>query len=50
MISMILEWLESGKSFENILEAYPQLINEDISAIVRFPRKLIEEDKNGGLF
>ncbi len=45
MISIILEWLEAGKHFEDILDAYPQLTIEDISASIRFARKLIEDEK-----
>ena len=45
MISIILEWLEAGKHFEDILDAYPQLTKEDITASVRFARKLIEDEK-----
>ena len=46
MISIILEWLESGKSFEEIIEAYPKLTREDISAAVRYARKFIEEESS----
>ncbi len=41
MVSIILEWLEAGKNFEEILEAYPQLEKEDISAAIRFAKKLM---------
>ena len=44
LVSIILEWLEAGKSFEKITEAYPSLSKEDISAAVRYARKLIEEE------
>ncbi len=43
MISLILEWLEAGKSFEEIIEAYPQLTRADISAAIRYAREYIEE-------
>jgi len=46
MISVILEWLEAGKTFEEIMDAYPELSKEDISATVRYARKSIEEEKN----
>ena len=39
MISIILEWLEAGKSFEKIIKAYPKLTKEDISAAIRYARK-----------
>ncbi len=45
MISIILEWLEAGESFDAIIEAFPQLSREDISATVRYARKLIENEK-----
>ncbi len=45
MVSIILEWLEAGKHFEDILDAYPQLTIEDISVSIRFARKLIEDEK-----
>ncbi|MHA1460287.1 MAG: DUF433 domain-containing protein, partial [Promethearchaeota archaeon] len=41
MISIILEWLEAGKTFEEIMDAYPELSKEDLSATVRYARKLI---------
>ncbi len=46
MISIILEWLEAGKKFEEIMDAYPELSKEDISATVRYARKIIEEEKS----
>jgi len=49
MISVILEWLEMGKTFEEIMDAYPDLSKEDISAIVRYARRLIEEEKSVSL-
>ncbi|MFX0139094.1 MAG: DUF433 domain-containing protein [Candidatus Hodarchaeota archaeon] len=45
MISIILEWLEAGKSFDDILSAYPTLMKEDISAVIRYARKIIEDEK-----
>ncbi len=49
MISLILEWLESGKSFEEIIKAYPQLTKEDISAAIRYARKFIEEESSASI-
>jgi uncharacterized protein (DUF433 family) len=40
MISIILEWLEAGKSFEEIVNAYPSISREDISAIIRYAKTL----------
>lgn len=45
MISIILEWLEAGKTFEDILDAYPLLTKKDISAAIRYARKLKEDEK-----
>ncbi len=49
MISIILEWLEAGKSFEEIIKAYPQLTREDISAAIRYARKFIEEESSASI-
>jgi len=45
IISIILEWLEAGKTFDDIMDAYPQLTKEDISATIRYARKLIEDER-----
>ncbi len=45
MISIILEWLEAGKTFDDILNAYPTLKREDIAAVIRYARKIIEDEK-----
>ncbi|MHA1263662.1 MAG: DUF433 domain-containing protein [Candidatus Helarchaeota archaeon] len=45
MVSIILEWLEVGKTFDEIIDAYPSLNKEDISAAIRFARKLAEDEK-----
>ncbi len=42
MISIILEWLEAGETFDAIIDAYPHLTKEDISATIRYARKVIE--------
>jgi uncharacterized protein (DUF433 family) len=49
IISIILEWLEAGKTFEEIMDAYPELSKEDISATVRYARKFIEEKKSASI-
>lgn len=49
MISIILEWLEAGKTFKEIMDAYPELSKEDLSATVRYARKLIEEEKSASI-
>jgi uncharacterized protein (DUF433 family) len=45
MISIILEWLEAEKTFDEIIDAFPSVTKEDISAVVRYARKLIEDEK-----
>lgn len=45
MISIILEWLEAGKNFDEILDAYPSLTKEDIVSVVKYARKLVEDEK-----
>ncbi len=45
-VSIILEWLEAGKTFEEIIGAYPDISKEAISATVRYARKLIEEEES----
>ena len=49
MISLILEWLEEGKTFEEIIEAYPNLSNDDISAAIRYARKTLEEESSASI-
>jgi len=49
IISIILEWLEAGKTFEEIMDAYPELTKEDISATIRYARKSIEEEKSASV-
>ncbi len=49
IISIILEWIEAGKTFEEIMDAYPELSKEDISATVRYARKAIEEEKSASI-
>ena len=44
VVSIILEWLESGKTFSDILAAYPFLTEEDIRAAVRYARIIIERE------
>ena len=41
-ISIILEWLEEGSSFEDIMEAYPQLTIEDVKAVLHYFQQLLE--------
>ena len=46
MISIILEWLEAGKNFGEIIEAYPDLDKEDVAAVLRYVRKIIEDNES----
>ncbi len=39
---LILEWLEAGKSFDDILEAYEILTREDISAAINYAKSKIK--------
>ncbi|MHA1444640.1 MAG: DUF433 domain-containing protein [Candidatus Hodarchaeales archaeon] len=49
IISIILDWLAEGASFEKIIDAYPSLTAEDIKAILNYSRKLVENQKITGL-
>lgn len=44
-ISIILEWLEAGKNFDEIIDAYPDLSKMDIAAAIKYARKLVEDEK-----
>ena len=44
-ISIILEWLEAGKSFSDILEAYPFLITKNIQDAIAYARMVIEREE-----
>jgi uncharacterized protein (DUF433 family) len=41
-VSIILEYLEYGKSFNDILESYPFLTEENIRDVIRYVRNLVE--------
>ncbi|MHA1911678.1 MAG: DUF433 domain-containing protein [Candidatus Kariarchaeaceae archaeon] len=41
-VSIILEWLESGKTFDEILEAYDFLTKDDIKAVIQYARIIID--------
>jgi len=49
MVDLILEWLEEGKTFEDIIDAYPQLSNKDISAAIGYARKSLEEKSSASI-
>jgi uncharacterized protein (DUF433 family) len=42
-VSTILDFLASGESFENILDAYPVLENKDILACLEFASKITDK-------
>ena len=42
-VNLILELLEAGESFSEILEMYPSITKNDIQACVAYARKKIEE-------
>lgn len=42
-VSTILDFLASGESFENILDAYPVLGNKDILACLEFASKITDK-------
>jgi uncharacterized protein (DUF433 family) len=44
-ISIILDWLTAGASFEDILDAYPSLTREDIVAVLEYSKLLIEKQQ-----
>ena len=37
----ILDWIQAGKSFEDILENFPTIIREDIQEIIAYARDII---------
>ncbi|MBN1215730.1 MAG: DUF433 domain-containing protein [Candidatus Lokiarchaeota archaeon] len=50
MVDLILEWLEAGKNFEDIMDAYPNLSHKDISAAIGYARKSIEEKGSASIY
>lgn len=45
MVSIILEYLEEAYSFDEIIENYPSLTKEDIKAVIKYAREVIEGEK-----
>jgi uncharacterized protein (DUF433 family) len=43
-VSMVLEWIASGASREEILEAYPHLEAEDIEQATRYAARFLENE------
>ena len=48
-ISIILDWLAEGASFEKVIDAYPSLTPEDIKAVLNYSRKLVDNQKIIGM-
>ena len=42
-VSLILDWLAAGDSFEVILEEYPQLTRDDILAAIAYAAEIARE-------
>lgn len=45
MVSIILDYLSAGESHEAIRQAYPQLTEEDIQAVLRYAAWLAHEEE-----
>jgi len=50
MISIIFEWLEARKTFDEIIYAFPSLTKDDIAAAIKYARKVVEDEKKVVLF
>ena len=44
-VEMIIGWLASGWSFEQILESYPNITREDILAALAFAAEMLKEEE-----
>jgi len=44
-VSLILELIEAGLSFEEIIEEYPHLTKEDIAVAIKYARELVEKQR-----
>jgi len=42
-VTTILEYLAAGESFENILNAYPTLVLDDIKACLEFAKRISDK-------
>ncbi len=45
-VKTVLEYLAAGDSVENILQAYPVLEKEDISAALQYAAAIMDKNKN----
>ncbi|MHA1911046.1 MAG: DUF433 domain-containing protein [Candidatus Kariarchaeaceae archaeon] len=44
-ISIILDWLADGASFDEILESYPTLTKDDITSVLNYAKELVENQE-----
>jgi uncharacterized protein (DUF433 family) len=44
-VELILGWLAAGWSIEQILEAYPHIIREDVLAALAFAAEMMHDEK-----
>lgn len=44
-VELIIGWLASGWSFEQILESYPNITREDIRAALAFAAEMLKEEE-----
>ncbi|MBK7813822.1 MAG: DUF433 domain-containing protein [Rhodocyclaceae bacterium] len=44
-VELIIGWLASGWSFEQILESYPNITREDILAALAFAAEMLKEEE-----
>jgi uncharacterized protein (DUF433 family) len=44
-VELLLGWLASGWSFDQILESYPHITREDILAALAFAAEMMREDE-----
>ena len=42
LVSIILEYLEEGTSFEEIIDAFPSITTDDIKAAIRYAKEVVE--------
>ena len=42
LVSVILEWVEQGYSFDKITEAFPSITVDDVKAAIAYARQIVE--------
>ena len=45
MVYIILDYIEEGYSFDEIIESYPSITKDDIKAAIRYARDVVEGEK-----